>query len=102
MAYFPDFQDNPSSPATQLQLEVQSKFIQVNLRGFIPNGSEWMLGENNENGPEWSQQLFHPLLHQIYSAKMEIHAQLSGLRHIMWAKITLSSLILDHCVEHCI
>ena len=28
--YFPDFQDNPSSPATELQLEVQSKFIQVN------------------------------------------------------------------------
>ena len=42
------------------------------------------------------------LLHQIYSAKMEIHAQLSGLRHIMCAKITFSELILDHCVEHCI
>merc|ERR1712172_197330 len=54
--YFPDFQDNPSSPATQLQLEVQSKFI------------------------------------QIYSAKMEIHAQLSGLRHIMYHHPWISTL----------
>jgi len=54
--YFPDFQDNPSSPATELQLEVQSKFI------------------------------------QIYSAKMEIHAQLSGLRHIMYHHPWISTL----------
>ena len=27
--FFLDFQDNPSSPATELQLELQSKFIQV-------------------------------------------------------------------------
>ena len=26
---------------------------------------------------------------QIYSAKMEIHAQLSGLRHIMWANLNI-------------
>ena len=38
---------------------------------------------------------FSPL-HQIYSAKMEIHAQLSGLRHIMWAKITIFVLIVDY------
>jgi len=54
--FFLDFQDNPSSPATELQLELQSKFI------------------------------------QIYSAKMEIHAQLSGLRHIMYHHPWISSL----------
>ena len=27
--FFLDFQDNPFSPATELQLELQSKFIQV-------------------------------------------------------------------------
>ena len=41
----------------------------------------------NKGGP-WSHWGGSALL--LYSAKMEIHAQLSGLRHIMWAKTTIS------------
>merc|ERR1712059_149820 len=55
--YFTEFLDDPTSPATELILEIQSKFIQV------------------------------------YSAKMEIHAQLTGLRHLMYHHPWISSFI---------
>lgn len=56
VTYFPDYLDDPSAPASDLRLEIRSKFI------------------------------------QIYSAKMEIHAQLSGLRHVMYHHPWISSI----------
>merc|ERR1719309_171113 len=53
--YFTSFTDDPSLPATEFLLEIQSKFIQV------------------------------------YSAKITIHAELSGLRHIMYHHPWISS-----------
>jgi len=55
VTYFTDFLDNASTPASQIVVELQSKFIQV------------------------------------YSANLQIHAKLSGLRHIMYHHPWLSS-----------
>ena len=89
----------PTSQTSRTTLHPQPlssswRFSQNSFRwvGFILNSFE----TKNHNFPwniNWSTSIqSHPFPFKIYSAKMEIHAQLSGLRHIMWVKTAHSLL----------
>ena len=69
--YFTDFIDDPSAPASQIVVELQSRHIQVVALTV------------------WFGMVMISV--QVYSARLQVHAELSGLRHIMYHHPWISS-----------
>ena len=69
--YFTDFIDDPSAPANQIVVELQSRHIQVYT---------WMCRFGMVS-----------ISVQVYSARLQVQAELSGLRHIMYHHPWISS-----------